>query len=187
MATDNSGPAASPPAAESHPHVPREFHGQALVVGVVPDQPPLVARTAARLARALGATLYFGYVDRSRVVAEEFPDGSVRSTPLDPDVADGGAHVEQTLRARLDEALDGLDVAWELRMLAGSPERALTHLARAVEASMIVVGTREPGVRPRVREFLDGSVAVQLAHRQHRPVVTVPLAPVDWKARAPWE
>jgi hypothetical protein len=36
-------------------------------------------------------------------------------------------------------------------------------------------------------EFFEGSVAVHLAHHQHRPVLTVPLNVVDWKEiRAPW-
>lgn len=36
----------------------------------------------------------------------------------------------------------------------------------------------------RVRAIAEDSVAVHLAHHQHRPVVIVPLTVVDWKATA---
>jgi nucleotide-binding universal stress UspA family protein len=51
---------------------------------------------------------------------------------------------------------------------------------------MIVVGTREPGFRGTVHEFINGSVAAQLAHRQHRPVVVIPLNPVTDDDELPW-
>ncbi len=79
-------------------------------------------------------------------------------------------------------------VPWEVRYLAGRPDRALTHLARAVDAAVIVVGTRASGSIAHVRELVEGSVAMHLAHHQHRPVLTVPLGVVDWtQIRTPWE
>lgn len=65
-------------------------------------------------------------------------------------------------------------------------DRSLTHLARAVDASAIVVGTRVPGFGARMRQFVDGSVALHLSHHQHRPVLVVPLAVVDWFTKRPW-
>jgi nucleotide-binding universal stress UspA family protein len=59
----------------------------------------------------------------------------------------------------------------------------LTHLARAINAGIIVVGTRGPGLAERLRETLSGPVATHLAHHQHRPVLAVPLSVVDWKER----
>jgi hypothetical protein len=38
-----------------------------------------------------------------------------------------------------------------------------------------------------VREFFAGSVALHLSHRQARPVVVVPLAPVSRAQALPWE
>jgi hypothetical protein len=38
-----------------------------------------------------------------------------------------------------------------------------------------------------MQEFFGGSVAVHLAHRQHRPVVVIPLAPVAFRDELPWE
>lgn len=172
-----------------------DFTGHAVVVGVVPGQPELVALTAASLARAIGApTLYFAYVDPSRFVEEELPDGTVRHSAIDSDgVDDSWRATERKLREFLEALLgaggDGAAgaVRWELRYLAGRPDRALTHLARAVDAAVMIVGTRAPGQGAHVRELLTGSIAVQLAHHQHRPVLTVPLSVVDWRVAAPWE
>ncbi|MCR6648918.1 MAG: universal stress protein [Cellulomonas sp.] len=181
----------------------------ALVVGVVPGQPELVVRTAARWALAVGGTLHLAYVDTGRYVVEEHPDGTVRHAPVDPDgVDDTWDTVEAGLRAWVEQLLGPTSaptriptgiptssptsaasaaVPWVLHYLAGRPDRALTHLARAVDAAAIVVGTRAPGPGSKLRELVDGSVAVHLAHHQHRPVLTVPLDVVDWTAtRSPW-
>ncbi|OLT46183.1 universal stress protein [Cellulosimicrobium sp. CUA-896] len=166
------------------------FAGHAVVVGVVPGQAPLVVRTAASLAGAVGAgRLHAAYADTSRYVVEEHADGTVTHAALDPDAADDAWEAARdALRVQVGAALADEDVAWELSYLAGRPDRALTHLARAVDAAVIVVGTRTPGTGARLRELVDGSVAAHLAHHQHRPVLTVPLAVVDWKElRTPWE
>lgn len=162
--------------------------GRPLVVGVVPGQSELVAVTAAAWADALGGVpLYFAYVDQTRIVDEEYPDGTVRHSSLDPDLADDSwVVVEDQFRDRLDRELAGHKGQWEFRYLAGRPDRALTHLARAVGASAFVVGARRPSSTERVREFLAGSVALHLSRHQHRPVLIVPVAIVDWKAPAPW-
>lgn len=164
------------------------FTGHPVVVGVVPGQPELVALTAADWARAAGSQLYFAFADTARYVVQEHPDGSVRHAPIDPDIADDAWNdTDAALREQLTTALRGSGSPWEFRYLAGRPDRALTHLARAVDAALIVVGTRAPGGGARMREFFEGSVAVHLAHHQHRPVLTVPLNVVDWKEiRAPW-
>ncbi|ARU51336.1 nucleotide-binding universal stress UspA family protein [Cellulosimicrobium cellulans] len=169
------------------------FAGHPVVVGVVPGGDPLVVRTAAAWAVAAGSRVVAAYADTSRHVVEEHPDGSVTHAPLDPDSADDSWQgVEARLRAEVGEGVQGLPgdgaVEWDLRYLAGRPDRALTHLARAVDAAVIVVGTRAPGSTAHLRELVEGSVAAHLAHHQHRPVLTVPLAVVDWKElRTPWE
>lgn len=161
--------------------------GHALVVGVVPGQDELVALTAAAWADTLGVPLYFGYVDRSRVVDEEYPDGTVRHTDLDPDQADDSwQETAQQIRDFLTRTLADHKGPWEFRYLAGRPDRALTHLARAVDASAIIVGARHPSGTERVRELLAESVALHLSRHQHRPVIIVPVAVVDWKAPTPW-
>jgi nucleotide-binding universal stress UspA family protein len=151
--------------------------GHPLVVGVRPGQSDIVAHTAAVWSQASGAILYFAYADPSRVAEEEFADGTLRHVGLDPDADDDGwHHTEQQLR----DWLTGLNLgaAWEFRYLAGRPDRALTHLARAVDACAIVVGAR----RPHSSRFgLGRSLGQDLARHQHRPVLAVPLEVVDWK------
>ncbi len=160
------------------------FAGRPLVVGLEPGLPDLVALTAVSLAEATGAPcLYFGYADPTRDVVEEYADGTVRHEPVDPDGLDDAWQARSAeFEARLAELLRDAGVPWAFRYLAGRPDRALTHLARAVDAAAIVVGTRAPGAGAHLREVVEGSVAVHLAHHQHRPVLTVPLSVVDWKA-----
>ena len=160
--------------------------GHPFVVGVVPGQDPLVVRTAAAWGRAVGAPyLHLAYVDTSRYVVHEGPDGSVAHMSLDPHGPDDAWRaIRDELRAQAAEHLAGQQVVWRLHYLAGRPDRALTHLARAVNASAVVVGSRSG----RLRELLEGSIALHLAYHQHRPVLTVPLSVVDWKdPRAPWQ
>lgn len=174
---------------QPHPDRLTDFAGHPLVVGVTPDQPALVSLTAASLARATGAAaLYFAYADPSRYAVAEYPDGTVRHLPIDPDLADDDVWQDRAerLTAQVAAAMTGQDVPWHFRYLAGRADRALTHLARAVDAAAYVVGTHTRAHR-HVPDFLHHSTAVQLAHRQHRPVLTVPLRVVDWQGRAPWE
>jgi nucleotide-binding universal stress UspA family protein len=160
------------------------FGGHPIVVGVVPDQPDLVVLTAASMAEATGARVYFAYVDPRRTTDRELPDGSVIHSDLDPDLGDDemwrSRHV--AIEEGIARALQRREVLWEFRYLAGRPDRALTHLARAVDAAVIVVGTRAGGGH-RVHHLLDSSVATHLSSHQHRPVLVVPLAVVDWKTR----
>lgn len=162
--------------------------GHPLVVGVIPGQPELVALTAAAWSDALGGVpLFFGYADPSRMVEDELADGTVRTSDLEPDrVDDSWEQRDRDIRRFLAGTLADHQGPWEFRYLAGRADRALTHLARAVDASAIMVGAKHPSSTERVREFLAGSVALRLARHQHRPVITVPLAVVDWKAPAKW-
>jgi nucleotide-binding universal stress UspA family protein len=180
------GPQHLPPG--PHPARFTDFARHPLVVAVVPDQPPLVGVTAVSLAKATGAAaLYFAYVDSSRYAIEEFPDGTVRHAPIDPDLDDEEWPTTQAALVRsVTETMAANDVPWHFRYLAGRVVRALTHVARAVDAAAVVVGTHA-GRPHRSADFVNGSVSIQLAHRQHRPVLVVPLTVVDWEDRAPWE
>lgn len=157
--------------------------GHPLVLALEPDQPELVALTAATWAAAAGASaLYCAYVDQGRYVAEEYADGTVLHVPIDPDgMDDQWQERQRTYERHLTQVL-GDTVPWVFRYLAGRPDRALTHLARAVDAAGFVVGTRAPGPGSRMREFVDGSLAVRLSQHQHRPVLIVPLEVIDWRA-----
>ncbi len=159
-----------------------------ILVGVQEGLPDAVLREAAHLARDLGAELVCAHVDLDRYTVSEDPDGMVRSRPFDPDLLehDEGAF-DPALAAHIDEVLDGSGVGWSGRELAGDPAHALGHLADVLHARMIVVGTHEASLRDGLREFFQGSVATHLAHRQHRPVLVVPLSPVTADQPLPWE
>jgi nucleotide-binding universal stress UspA family protein len=159
-----------------------------IVVGVVPKQPGAVLTHAAALAAQLGARLVCATVDVGRYVVEQHPDGSVRSMTFDPDIAELREEgFDPALREHLAGVLDPTGVPWEVRGLAGDPARALGQLAETLDAMVIVVGTHEGGLRGSLHELFNGSVAAHLAHRQHRPVLVIPLAPVGLDADLPWE
>lgn len=164
------------------------FAGHPLVAGVVPDGCDMVVHTALNWARALQIEVYFAYVDPSRVTIAENPDGTVRHAATEPNALhDDWQQRNRALRAWLAELCADHPIRWHFRYLAGRPDRALTHLARAVNASAFVIGAHGRVSRWRPEEYLNRSVAVRLSHHQHRPVLIVPSTVVDWRARTPWQ
>ncbi|HET8877980.1 MAG TPA: universal stress protein [Arthrobacter sp.] len=155
---------------------PRKITG-AVLMGVVPGQPLAVVHRAAELASSLGVPLVCAYVDVTTYLADE-AGGRGAARPIDPDGIDDDVEgIAAGIKDRLRDALGGSGVQWSFVALAGDPARALGRLAETTDASIIVVGTRERGIGARFEELLVGSVAVHLTHRQHRPVLVVPLAP----------
>ena len=146
----------------------------AVVVGVVPEQPTRVLKEAARYARLFGAPLLIAHVDVTRFVTYEDPDGYVHSAPIDMNLTSGEADLAAVTSAAT-AVLDGSGIAWSVRQLVGDPALAMKHLADDVDARLIVVGTRRRGIGESIREFFTGSVAARLTHRQHRPILVVPL------------
>ena len=128
----------------------------------------------AHLARLMHAPLVIVHVDVTRFVTYEDPDGRVHSELIDIDVSPGEAELE-AVRQSAHDALDPKGVTWVLRQLVGDPAIALKNLGEQLDAKLLVVGTRERGIGDSIREFFMGSVAARLAHRQHRPVLVVPL------------
>ncbi|HEX6757044.1 MAG TPA: universal stress protein [Propionibacteriaceae bacterium] len=159
-----------------------------IVVGVTPHQPPDVLRQAARFASQFDATLMCANVAADHYVVAEHPDGSIESRPVDPDQPDwDNAVFDGDLADRIRTLAAQAGVRVEFRELAGDIGYALGRLAEIMDAEMIVVGSRRDGLRSSMHEFFGGSVAVHLAHRQPRPVVVIPLAPVPHGTRLPWE
>lgn len=146
----------------------------AVIVGLVPDLPPRVLDEAARYADLFQAPLVVAYVDVTRFVTYEDPDGTPHSAPIDMNIASGEAAAEE-VRATAAARFEGRDLRWTVRSLVGDPAMALKGLADELDAPLIVVGTRRRGFGESIREFFTGSVAARLAHRQHRPVLVVPL------------
>ena len=159
-----------------------------ILVGVTYGQPDVVLRHAARFARTFNAALVCAHVDPGRYVVEELPDGTVASLPLDPDLPElKDTDFDQGLVAQVRAAVADESLELSFRELAGDVAYALTRLADILDVEMIIVGSRRGGVRAGLRQFLTGSVAAHLAHRQPRPVVVIPVAPVAEGKPLPWE
>lgn len=173
---------------QPHPSRLTPFAGHPIVAGIVVGQPELVTLTAASWATALNVDLYVAYVDPTRITVTEHPDGTVRHTEVSVDAVDDSWRERyDQIETFLHEVLADSDVTWHFRYLAGRPDRSLTHLARAVDASALVVGAHGHGISTRWHDFVEGSMAARLAHHQHRPVLVVPLQVVDWHAATPWQ
>jgi nucleotide-binding universal stress UspA family protein len=159
-----------------------------ILVGVTYGQADAVLRHAARFARTFDAALVCAHVDPGRYVVEELPDGSVASLPLDPDLPElKDTDFDQGLVAQVRAAVADDSIDLSFRELAGDVAYALTRLADILDVEMIIVGSRRGGVRAGLKQFLTGSVAAHLAHRQPRPVVVIPVAPVAEDKPLPWE
>ncbi|MDR7184385.1 MULTISPECIES: universal stress protein [Microbacterium] len=149
------------------------LHG-AVIAGVIPDQSPRVLKEAARYAKLFQAPLVVVHVDVTRFVTYEDPDGYVHSAPIDINIAAGEGELAKVQDAAASVLGDsGPD--WTVRQLVGDPAMALKHFADEIDARLLVVGTRKRGFGESVREFFTGSVGARLAHRQHRPILIVPL------------
>lgn len=161
--------------------------GATIVVGVEPGQKTAVLHQAALFARHFGARLVFAYADAGRYVVEERADGTIVSLPIDPDLAEGPPEgFDPRLHETIATELTHAGIRWDTRYVVGNPADALSHLADRLDAVMIIVGSRESGLRGTVREFFNGSIAARLVHRQRRPVVVVPLSPVARDSELPW-
>ncbi|TFD71453.1 universal stress protein [Cryobacterium gelidum] len=159
-----------------------------VIVGVVPGQPDTVVQQAAMFAARFNAELVCASVDAGQYQVYDLGYGTMTSLPLTADSPERAEErFDPDLAARLAALLDGRGFTWSTRALVGDPAQALGDLADTLNAAMIVVGTREATLRASLQEFINGSVAVQLAHRQHRPVVVIPLAPVPSDQALPWD
>ena len=122
------------------------------------------------------AALVCANVDAGSYVVAEHPDGSVESRPIDPDQPSWNTAVfDSGLARRIRDLADKEGVRVEFRELAGDVAHALGRLAAVLDAEMIIIGSRRGSLRSTMHEFLSGSVAAHLAHRQPRPVVVVPM------------
>lgn len=158
-----------------------------IVAGVLPDQPMWVLQVAGEFARTFSATLVCASVDATRYAMQALADGTMMAMPIDPDVVPEEPAFPEDWLAEVGELLGPLGVEWSARQLVGEPSAELMTLADELDALMIVVGTRHAGFRGALHNFFAGSVALRLAHRQYRPVVVVPTAPVGPGERLPWE
>ena len=85
--------------------------------------------------------------------------------PLDP-VDSPQEHREQLQDAR--KLLEARNIKAEYVPAAGEPADAIVELADDLDADLIVVGTRDPGILERL---LGQSVSERVAHQAHRDVL----------------
>ncbi|MCB1297699.1 MAG: universal stress protein [Microthrixaceae bacterium] len=145
----------------------------AVIVGLVPDSPARVMNEAALNARLRGVRIVVVHVDVTRFVTFDDPDGYASSAPADVDMV-ARARESEFVQALAATQLQDAGVQWTFQQLVGDPALAIKELADKIDASLIVVGTRDRGIGESIREFFTGSVAARLAHRQRRPVLVVP-------------
>jgi len=163
-----------------------QLHGY-VVAGVVPGSGEAVVARAVEFADRFGTGLVCVIVEPDRVAFTEGIDGTVLSYPLESDELDAPPVFDAELEALLRPIAEARGVPLATRALTGEPAHCLGRFADRIGAPMIVVGSREAGLRGSLREFFAGSVALHLTHRQQLPVVVVPLSPVTRSERLPWE
>ena len=123
-----------------------------VVLGVEQGMEPSVLAAAAQLARDLNARLICVHALSGRYVTEKLADG---------DLLDSAEPVGEELAWELSLAITGVN--FESYAIAGDPAKVLSAVAEQQDARMIVVGTRRAGLRQKVAELLDGSIALALA------------------------
>lgn len=150
--------------------------GRCILAGIEPGQDHRVLQRAAELAVAMEAGLRCLWVDSTQIIFDTGADGSILSTPLDPDQLSADAVVlEPDLLDLAAQALAASPVSWRLDHTSGDIATGLAKAAHQWDAAMVVVGTRRPGFAGWMNEVVGGSIAARLAHTQDRPVLLVPV------------
>lgn len=157
-----------------------------IVAGIMPKQDEVVPVTACTMAADLGCSVIFVYSDPSQISV----DGEQgHATSIDPDIVDDSDEQERItaqMEKRLAAVTSGIEVEWEFRYVAGAPAAALANIALEEDASLIMIGSREPGLGARMKEFVSGPVADALMHSQPRPVVVIPQKHSTMANASPW-
>lgn len=150
--------------------------GAPIIVGIIPGQDPAVWARSLELAEGLDVPLMAAYVDPASYLIEWKPRDQVMPTSLDPvlEPDDEAAIAAAELQESLQQAAAGRGTSWSLRVIAGDPALALGRLANAVGASIIVIGTRRPGLMGKVNELASGSLIHRLLTTQPVPVLGIP-------------
>lgn len=159
-----------------------------IIVGIGRYQSDSVVTQALLFAANFHARLICVSVDVTRYVVGRSDDGTVRASPYD---ADSSGPIDEVIAPDVVERIRtralAANVECEFLATAGDPTVELSKAADAASALMIVIGTRKTGFGGTVHQFFAGSVAASLAHRQHRPVVVIPLDPVGMAEPLPWD
>jgi nucleotide-binding universal stress UspA family protein len=106
-------------------------------------------------------------LERAADLAEAFGGATRGAGPIDP-VDSPEEYREQLQDAR--ELLETRSIEVQYVPAVGEPADAIAELADDLDADLIVVGTRDPGILERL---LGQSVSEQVAHHAHRDVLIV--------------
>lgn len=149
-----------------------------LIVGVIPKQHPEVIAQATVLAEQLDRAIIYAYVEPNSYLTEWNFKENIRELSLHPgDVDEDMTANAMEILAQIEAQMSGSTATWSLRILAGEVWKALARLASEIDASMVIVGTREPTFGAHVSQLLNGATASHLTFHQNRPVLVVPTAP----------
>ena len=145
-----------------------------VVLGVAFEPSGQLIRAAADLAATLGTHLICAFVDPASYLTEWEPAGLRASASLDPAVNSEtdfpSSHVRDVLQALLGPPGE----EWTFRVLNGAVAQALDRLAASTDASLLIVGGQRPGQLAAVERMLEGSVGMNLAGLQRKPVLVIP-------------
>ncbi|MET3950023.1 universal stress protein [Arthrobacter sp. UYEF36] len=156
------------------PPVVTERPSGPVVLGVGWEPSESLIRSGASLAAQLDAHLICAYVDPASYLTEWEPAASRTSASLDPAVNSETDFPSSHVRGVLQDVLGPPGEEWSFRVLNGAVAQALGRLAASTDASLLIVGGQRPGGLAAVERMLEGSVGVNLAGLQRRPVLVIP-------------
>jgi hypothetical protein len=113
-------------------------------------------------------------VDPASYLTEWEPAVSRTSATLDPAVNTETDFPSGDVRDAVQAVLGPPGEEWSFRVLNGAVAPALGRLAASTDASLLIVGGQRPGRLHAVERMLEGSVEVELACLQHRPLLVIP-------------
>lgn len=151
-----------------------EWPAGPVVLGVAWEPSGNVIRAGASLAARLDAHLICAFVDPASYLVEWEPAGSRTSASLDPAVNSETDFPSGHVREELQAILGPPGEEWSFRVLNGAVAHALGRLAESTDASLLIVGGQRPGRFAAVERMLEGSVGLDLAGLQLRPVLVIP-------------
>lgn len=97
--------------------------------------------------------------------------------PISPDQPEWEEEFARALASQHEQVRDamlGHAGRWTYRAARGDPAQILAAAAAELRATMIIVGTGEPGTAHALHRLLDGSVLRRLIRHQPCPVLVVP-------------
>lgn len=159
---------------EDHPLPGSSTDSGPVILGVPWECPARLILVSADIALALDLPLVCAFVDPASYLGEWEPPGHLPGASLDPARNDEAAYPAEEVLRRLQHLLSGHEQQWTFRVLNGDVAPALSRLADATGASLIIVGGQRRGLVHRLGRVIDESVAGRLQHLQRRPVIVVP-------------